>query len=68
VRASGDRDFWGTGATSVRYLDQLCAWTMLLVSALFMLLMEILHPQGAWLESHLPLAPGCNGEFSKASK
>ena len=34
----------------MRYLDQLCAWTMLLVAVLFMLLTEILHLQGALLE------------------
>jgi hypothetical protein len=34
----------------VRYLDQFCAWTLLLVAVLFMLVTEIRHLRGAFLE------------------
>ncbi len=38
----------------MRHLDQMCAWTMLLVSILFMLLTEILNLRGAILEDPFP--------------
>ncbi len=34
----------------MKYLDQLCAWTILLVAALFMVLTEVFHLPGAVLE------------------